>query len=35
MEHERQHDITFSSAWLEGSLTEDQIGSLTSQQLEK
>jgi hypothetical protein len=31
----QQHDISFSSAWLEGSLNEEQIQGLTPEQLQK
>lgn len=34
MEHEG-HDGGFTSAWLEGSLTDEQIGGLTPEQLSK
>lgn len=28
-------DISFSHAWLEGKLTDEQVGQLTPEQLEK
>lgn len=33
--NEQGHDISFSSAWLDGTLNEEQIGQLTPEQLEK